>query len=183
MKYLIWLYLFLRMLFSGYTAPNTAAASATISASAHNTYIRDNISYLFGGRPKGQVHYVGAADKTTTSTSWSDVDSVNLTVSVTVSAGENILIFASGRFAADNTASSAAEVDIAVDGTRIGHSTHGMARISQNTTQFFSIMGYKANLSAGGHTITLQFRNVTGGATTTVHQNGFPVNLVVLAVG
>lgn len=172
------LFPFWRLLFMAWTTPPTKAANDDWTASIWNTYVRDNLTYLFSGRPIGQVHYVGAADKTSSSTSWADVDSTNIKVTLTINSGR-ARVFASFRGSADNTASSAAEFDLAYDGTRLGDSTHGLARTSQNTTHFFAIEAIATGLSVGSHTFTLQFRNVTGGAVTTVSNNGFPVNLVV----
>jgi len=172
------LFPFWRLLFMAWTTPNSPSSGDDWTATMYRTYIRDNLNYLFSGRPIGQVHYVGAGDKTSSVATWADVDSTNIKVTLTISSGR-ARVFASFRGAADNTASSAAEFDLAVDGTRLGDSTHGLARTSQNTTHFFSIEALATGLSVGSHTFTIRFRNVTGGAVTTVSNNGFPVNLVV----
>lgn len=170
----------LRWIWSAWTTPNTASSSTVISASSYNTYVRDNLNYLFSQRPIGKVHYVGAGDITNGTATWAAADTTNLRLTTTINSGR-VLLFVSCELQADNTASSAAEIDIQRDGTtRLGHATHGMARVSQNTQRWVSAMTYDSGLSVGSHYWDLMLRNVTGGAVATIKNNGFPVNMFVI---
>lgn len=170
----------LRYLWSAWTTPNTAASSGVISASAYNTYVRDNLNYLFSQRPIGKVHYVGAGDYTNGTNSWAAVDTTNLRLTTTINSGR-VLLFISGELQADNTASSAAEIDIMRDGTtRLGHATHGLARVAQNTQRWVSAMTFDSSLSVGSHYWDIVIRNVTNGAVATLKGNGFPINMFVI---
>lgn len=166
-----------------WTTPATWTAGQVIGATDLNAQVRDNLSYLFSGRPLGTKVYVGAANYTTTSATFSDVDAANLILSLSSVSSGRIIALAALYGGSDNTASSAIEVDLILDSTtRAGHATHGLMRGVQNVSWGMFIIGYFSGVSVGSHTIKLQFRNVTAGATATIFANNFPIEMWALEV-
>ena len=63
-----------------YTAVATRSGANTVSSSDWNTYVRDNMAYLFQGRPRTQIIREGSSNYTTSSTSFVAVDTTNLRI-------------------------------------------------------------------------------------------------------
>ncbi len=142
----------------------------------YDTHFKANMEYLLSGRPTGSVYRTGAADYATTSNAWANVDPANLALTLNIVSGRAFLI-ATFRLEADTTSGSEAEADLAVDGVRAG-GTHGLARLPQNRQEWVAVAALFAGLSSGSRAFTLQYRNVTNGATATIKNNGFPITLL-----
>lgn len=141
-----------------YTSPKTWAVGELLTAANFNLHIRDNMSWLFG-RPYGLVRYKAGSDYTRTSGVFADVDSTNVTVSVTTAAARLLCV---AMFCGYDGAGAGAYYDIAVDGTRIGNSTYGLGR-AINSNVMMSILGVSPVLSAGSHTVRLQYAHSAAG--------------------
>jgi len=137
-----------------WTAPNTIAAGDVLSATAHNTYLRDNLNYLHTGRPAGVIaRNNGGVYSIATATGWAAIDSTNLANTLTLTTGR-VLIACVGSFYAD-ASSRLLSLDVDLDGTRIG-GTDGIVKktLDTNATAIsFTIM--KVGLSTGSHTFKL----------------------------
>jgi hypothetical protein len=161
-----------------WTSPPTVSPGGLISASLFGNVIRDNLNYLHSGQPVQKLVYAHTADYSTNLNTWSDVDATNLAFAMTLTTGRAI-IDAHFTLGADNTSGSAALVDVIVDSTtRAGHTTYGLARVTQNSLDHVHITAVFTGLTAGSHTFKLQFRNLTAGAVTTLRAFGYPVVIV-----
>jgi hypothetical protein len=99
-----------------WTTPPTFTPGQIVSASDFNKYIRDNPLYFFG-RPFSYLRWDNNASVTTTSTSFTPIDSANFKITITPRA-TLLLVGFRGLFNLSNTAY--VKVDIEVDGVRIG---------------------------------------------------------------
>src|SRR5258707_3675416 len=86
-----------------------------IAAADMNTYIRDNMNYLYA-RPKTVIKRDNNADFTTTSATFVDIDGTNLAITMTISGSAVLLNFQAvavyvGSF-------QVAPFDFTIDGTR-----------------------------------------------------------------
>jgi hypothetical protein len=158
-----------------WTTPNTAAAGGVVSASDHNTYIRDNLSFLLNGKAASEIQREGSADYTVVGTTWTEVDSTNLRITLSVTSGR-VLLISNFRLAADNTASSAANVRFYNVTSAVAEGgTNGLAYMPQNREGQVNMTAIITGLAAGSYTFTLQFRNAQAGATTTINNNPHPI--------
>lgn len=66
-----------------YATITAKAAGDVLTASYINTYYKGNIEWLLNGKQVQQLRYAKTSNYTTSSTSWADVDSTNLKLSVT----------------------------------------------------------------------------------------------------
>jgi hypothetical protein len=66
-----------------WTTPATWVTNYVMTASDLNTYLRDNPNYLLTQRPTAEILKSGSANYSTTSTTYVDVDSTNIKVSIT----------------------------------------------------------------------------------------------------
>lgn len=131
-----------------------------ILTAEHMDDIRENINYLLSPNNAGEVRN-NAADYTTTSQTFVDVDAVNLARTITTHGGPVlILVSVSGYMNAVNYSGA---LDVEVDGTRIGSAhSFGLTRFhgvgGAAYAQNLSFACLKTGLSAGEHTFKLQFR-------------------------
>lgn len=138
-----------------WTTPPTWATNDIPSATDLNNLLRDNANYLLSGRPNNQVLRDNGANYTTTSTSFSNVDGTNVSITLTVISGKVLIWFNGG---ASNGAGSTF-FDVTVDGTRVGSGFTGGLCIQSQT--FSSPVGFfveVTGLSAGSHIFNLQWR-------------------------
>jgi hypothetical protein len=138
-----------------WTSPNTAVAGNVISAADHNTYLRDNLLYLFNGRPASQIMRDNAGIYTTTSATPVAIDSTNLSITVTVRSGRALIWFSGVAFYSGGTY-SVWKFDIDIDGALLGASFADGLAISPNSSGagsgLVSWNGIKTGLSDGSHT-------------------------------
>lgn len=185
MKLISWLLLLWRLLFSGWTAPNTAVTGAPISASEYNTYVRDNLTFVHSGKARSQIIREGVANYTTSSTSFAAVDTTNLRITLTVSTGR-VRIRATGMLQHSDTASGAGSllggtmcIDIQKDAATRAGGTNGLWKILQtnNGTALhpFAVEAEFTGLSVGSHTFDLMWK--TSGATATMMNNAYVITM------
>ena len=128
-----------------------------------------------------------AGDLTTSSTSWADADSTNLSVTLTTGAHRCLLMF-TGAAKCDAHNNNLA-FDLTVDGTRVGQA-YGLALISPNAatvgqTTPVSLMFLTTALSAASHTFRLQWKTDSASLTGTLFASTTvtPAILTVLELG
>lgn len=138
-----------------WTDPKTWTA-AVLSSSDLNTHLRDNLNAL--KEPPTDDHTVNeATDYSTTSTSFTNVDGTDLSLTITTTGGD-VLVHFHGVMA---NASGGILLDFTVDGVR--HSTDdGILRHGTNVACATTFTRLVTGLSAGSHTFVLQYK-VTGG--------------------
>ncbi len=149
-----------------WTTPDTRSAGDVLSAANYNTYLRDNLNYLFSGRPKFSILRDNGANYTTTSLTFVDVDGTNLKGTLTVSGSAVLLGF--------NCALVGLNIrgffDFAVDGTRLGAAgLNGLIRQTEGNgggDGGVSLMALVTGLSIGSHTFTIQWRAHAAGTLT-----------------
>jgi hypothetical protein len=140
-----------------YTDPKTWSESEALTHTDFNTYIRDNQTAL-KSPPSDSYVCNEAADYTTTSTSFVDVDATNLSLQITTTGGD---VMAHFYLSASNTnIGNFTFFDIDLDGTRIA-GDDGMicARAgSVNGRNAISATHLVTSLAAGTHTFKLQWK-------------------------
>ena len=144
-----------------WTTPKTWADDELVTANVMNTHIRDNLNAL-KTPPSDHYELNEASDYTTTSTSWVDVDSTNLALTITTSGGDVVVQF-HGNFFIGSAAYMLLDID--VDGSRIG-GDDGIFRYTNGSYyQTVSCTRLITGLSAGEHTFTLQWKVSSGTGT------------------
>ena len=122
---------------------------------------------------------VTSGDLTTNSTSF--VDATGLTTTITTGAHRCLILFTCSVLAQANTDVG---LDLAVDGTRLGNTTHGLVLAGNNASNSVyypaSIFYVTDVLSAGSHTFKVQFRVTSGTATINASSGLNPAILTVI---
>jgi hypothetical protein len=159
-----------------WTTPNTAVAGGVISASAYNTYVRDNFNYLLQ-RPAAQIIREGTGDLLTTSGNWDVADATNLTLALTLNSGR-ALVMATFWANVDGASGNIGAFDILRDSTTRAGGTYGLVRhptfVNQNPV---TLIAFFTGLTTGAHTFQIVFKSFTAGITTTIYHNGLPITL------
>jgi hypothetical protein len=145
-----------------WTTPDTRSAGDVLSAANYNIYLRDNLNYLFSGRPKFSVLRDNGGDYTTTSTTFVDVDGTNLKGTLTIS-GSAVLLGFTCQFKYQTTT---AYLDFTVDGVRVGaagadgliYSVSGAAYMKP----FGCFIALATGLSVGSHTFKVVWKSYGG---------------------
>ncbi len=177
-----WVYLIMR---SGWTSPNTAVSGAPISASDYNTYVRDNLTYLFSQRPEDLVVNEGSAHITTSSTSFVAVSTTLARMTKTVNSGRYEVTFTCTCVHSDAATGSGAEIggimafDVLLDGATRAGGTNGLIKLRQSSVgsihHTITITARFIGLSVGSHTFDLAWK--TSGATATLLNNAYPISM------
>jgi hypothetical protein len=149
-----------------YTTPKTWVTGELVTATEMNTYMRDNQTAL-KSPPSDQYIIDESADYTTTSTSFVDIDATNFALTITTTGGDIEVSFLGTLI---SSAVSRAYFTLAVDGTAISEGgTDGIAGSAYSTIS--SRVNYGAiasfhwtikGLSAGSHTVKMQWKTTTG---------------------
>lgn len=155
-----------------WTTPVTWTTNQLVTAADLNAQVRDNLNYLFNGRPKFSILRDNNANYTTTSLTFVDVDGTNLKGTLALSGGAVLLGF--------NCAMVGLNIrgyfDFAVDGTRVGTAgTNGLMRQTEGNgggDGGVSLVALVTGLSAGSHTFTIQWRAHISGTLTMYAGNG-----------
>lgn len=154
-----------------WTTPKTWVTGETLVAADMNQYIRDNMDWL-KAPPKATVQMSGTSNFTTTSTSFVDVSTTDFQLSITTAGGAVFGWF--GVTMSMSSATNYAYFDVVIDGVSVSGAANGLVggiRIATSTTVCVVIPFYKAGLSAGAHTIKLQYRTDNAANTLTVYAN------------
>jgi len=150
-----------------YTAPKTFAANAVLTASELNTYVRDNTIALKA--PPTDLYNVNeGADYTTASTSFADVDGTDLSLTITTTGGDVMIVF-DGTVSHDTTGARV-YFDVYYDSSTYLGGDDGMFFEVPNsgggvTEKHVSFMRILQGLSAGSHTFNLRWKVSAGNVT------------------
>lgn len=140
-----------------WTSPKTWTAEP-LTSSDLNTHLRDNLNAL-KDPPSNKYTFNDSADWTTTSTSFVDIDTTDLSLAITTYGGDVLVHF----FGTTTTSAGQIFFDFTVDGTRNG-GDDGLVRVpSTLTPTSFTVL--VEGLSAASHTFKMQWKVSSGTAT------------------
>jgi hypothetical protein len=139
-----------------WTTPSTWTTSQVVGASDLNTQVRDNMAFLLAGKAVGG-HNGQRTAWTTNQTSYVDIDSTNLAATLNISSGR-IGLFVEGYFQASNIPGEWCQLTVLLDGADQGDATYGYIRLAANGSRHLSWMLIFSGLSAGSHTVALQWK-------------------------
>lgn len=143
-----------------WTQPKTWSNEPLVAGDL-NTHLRDNLEAL-KDPPQGGTDIDSATDYSTTSGTFNDVDSTDFSSTLTTNGGDVLVTFVAPIV---GNSTLGAFFDISVDGVLIG-GDDGITRKAVSTTvDTVCLVYWVKGLSAGSHTIKLQWR-VTGGTAT-----------------
>lgn len=143
---------------------------ALVTVDQMNQQVRDNLSHLFAPPFAATTIRAAAANYTTTSTAWVNIDSVNLSLSITP-AGQRVEIYFLAPLYNTNSTSGHTFLDCAINGVRFG-GNDGLVGLSQGTATVapgvpVSYHIWKTDATPNTPiTATPQWRVVGGGAST-----------------
>lgn len=137
------------------TVPTFTDTTAT--AANFNAYIRDN-QLALKDPPSQNYESNEGSNYSTSSTTYSNVDLSDFTLSITTTGGD---VMISGVF----TTSGRGYIDVSVDGTRIANDTNG-GLVQTNGVDVGNFTRVITGLSAGSHTFILMFKSFSGAAYT-----------------
>jgi hypothetical protein len=144
-----------------WTTPATWTPGQLVAASDLNTHLRDNLLYLFNGRPKSVIKRDNNANYSTSSTTFVDVDATNLAISLAIASGNALVGFMA-------VTSNNVQLDIDVDGTRYANGAADGLVTGQDAS---STRGGQSGcvlvtgLSVASHTFKLKYKVTTGTGT------------------
>ncbi len=142
-----------------WTTAKTWAVNELLTAVALNTHLRDNLNALKD--PPTALALVGST-YASTSTSFVNIDSTGLAVTITTSGGD-VLIGFSGAWVM-GAAGNIGYLTVAMDGVNIGGAS-GIALVSSSSAVPLGVAFLKTSVPPGAHTFRLQWR-VTGSTVT-----------------
>jgi hypothetical protein len=144
----------------GWTTPATWNPGQVVSATDLNTHLRDNLNYLLSGRARQVIKRDNNANYATTSTSFVDIDSTNLAITLNLSGTAVLLVFT----AVGNTlAGGTPIIDFDIDSTRFASGgTEGLGIVPHRTVG--TIVALVTGLSAGNHTFKVKWKTASNTA-------------------
>lgn len=153
-----------------YTAPRTWI-DETSDAADFNVDIRDN-QLALKAPPTARHEVNEGLDYSLSSTSWSDVDGVDLSLSITTTGGDVMI----GFIGTANVTGATVYLDVSIDGTRIVNlASGGLASINTSSPTLINFYKLASGLSAGSHTFNLQYR-MAGAGTLTIYAGAGTAN-------
>jgi len=162
-------------------AMSTTSGSGLIPAFVDASRVNaDNLGYIFQkGLTNAEAKFNNGADYTTASTSFTDMDTTNLAVTI-VPVGTKALVTV--QIPSITTTGATVNVDVAVNGVRWG-GTNGLARYDQTSTAHIpiSISVIVTGLSAGVST-TFKIQWKTNAGTATAQCNGDFISLSAMSL-
>jgi hypothetical protein len=144
-----------------WTPPRTWVAGEIPTADTFNAHIRDNLLTLkTPTRAETRINF--GSNYTTTSLSWVEIDPVVLSQTIVTNGGQLLVVVRPGL--SISASPGFVYLDIAIDGTRIGNTTFGMAQASlaDNGVAVNGGIYWSPVLAAGTHTIRPQWKVSTG---------------------
>lgn len=154
-----------------FTTPKTWAVDELLTANDMNTHIRDNLAALKD--PPSAIYDGGTLTHTTTSSTFADVDAVNLKLSVTIT-GDTVLIGFVGECSSASSA-SVLGLDITVNGVSVtgGEGVIRSHYLQTGETENVSFVWRETGLVAGKKEFRLQFRRAGLSGTVTLYSTQF----------
>jgi hypothetical protein len=152
------------------------AFRAALASSVVNSPLGELDQAIGNIRGLGFKTYTTVAAYTTSSSSWTSIDPTNMSHAINTQGG-NVLVLFSGSFL-HSVIPSNMRLDVDVDGSRIGSTADGIARISwpvANLEIYAGILNVVTGLSAGNHIFTMQWRTNTATLTLTASDAQFSV--------
>ena len=144
---------------ANWTTPITWNVDQLVTNTDLNQQLRDNLEYLLSPNHERIIRDNGGDYSLTNVTSFQDIDSTNLSITLVTHGGPVWVHFqAVGK---SNGTSHEGYVDIAVDGTRVGNAyTQGLGRIHSDGTAWVtvSISILLTGLTAGTYILRPQWR-------------------------
>ena len=160
-----------------WTTPRTWVAGEVVTASQLNAHVRDNLNFLLNGRILSYIVRAGSSDYTTTSTSFTPVDTTNLRITATPNSGRVVLVATGHWKHSSSTGKLYGDfiLDAAGAATRVG-GTDGLAlqvMSSVGAAWPFMLIGLFTGLSVASHTFDLAWK--TDSNTATMENNPSPI--------
>lgn len=158
-----------------YSSLPTVSPGGVIQSSTWGNIAKANEDYLFSGRPGQFIKRDNNATYTTTSTTFVNIDGTNLTITQTISSGKALIGF-TGSF--DSSGTPKVQLDITVDGTRIGSGgndgllTCSTTGLSGGNGQCATLCQLVTGLSVGSHTFVIQWKASVAGTVYLLSGNG-----------
>jgi hypothetical protein len=157
---------------SDWTAPKTWVENEILTYEDMNTYVRDNMLYLFE-RPADEYTLDGGTNYTTVSLTPVDVDAINLNLQIIVSGGPaHVAVHFHGVFSM--SVANHVYLDLAVNGVReagnkgiVGWKPFNVGQ--RNPINFTRLLGGAGGLAVGTYNIKLQWW--VGAGTATLYNN------------
>ena len=168
-----------------WNAPPPVSAGDVASATNYNVYVKDNLLYLFNGRPTASILRVGGADYATTATSFVDVDAANLTLTVLVNTGRvRVLAFGRAWLGYSSAGTAFGAVDLLLDGATRGNAanTNGLVYLNSISQEYqWMVCAEFTGLTVGTHQIKPIYSLIPGGTalgqSINIRNNGIPIGL------
>lgn len=146
-----------------WTTPRTWSSNEIVTAALLNTHVRDNEGFLIS-RVNSAVFRDNGGNYTTTSGTFADIDSTNLTITLTATTTKFLLRLICTTF---NSAGSYNRFDFTVDSTRVGAAfSRGIVKAySASTTEAVPVcVEVTVTVAAGSHTFRPQWSTEAGTA-------------------
>ncbi len=162
-----------------WTNPKTWMAGEVVGANDLNEQLRDNMSYLHS-RPHQRIVRTATADYTTTSTTFVDIDSTNLSITLTVSSGTVMVGFSAVTLVNTWTSFVMPAFNFTIDGVPFTTAPRGVICYDQSplAASFDRPVSYTVlvtDLTVGTHTFRPQWRNIATSGTITLYAVSSPV--------
>jgi hypothetical protein len=155
---------------AGWNTPIDWNTISVVGPSDLNTHIRDNENFLLSGKAL-QSAVVANPTFATTSTTYTDVGAP-FSVTFTSTTGRALILTPVFYLYSDNTAGTA-QWTVLLDGVDIGDATVGFGQSAQNSSKWVSLALPLTGLSAGSHTVKLQYKVSVGTHTCQIGTGGF----------
>ena len=148
---------------ANWTAPITWNVNQLVTADNLNQQLRDNLEFL-KSPPTASVVLDQSSDYNTTATSFVNIDSSVLSLSLTTAGGALLIGF---HGVISPTGTHSVYLDITVDGVRVGGDDGllSVTRATTGTTPSVSFVRLVTGITAGAHTVRLQWKVSAGTST------------------
>lgn len=159
-----------------WTSPRTWVTNELVTAPLMNAHIRDNMDYLYT-RPRVVNNTNSAADVSTTSTTFADVDGTGseFTINITTSGGRLLVGFAGTMSAGSGSTSYRGYLDVEIDGVRLG-GDDGLLNFYYPFAGVVSFVAMTNVLSVASHTVKLQWKSSNAANTLTCYMGAGTLN-------
>lgn len=147
-----------------YTTPRNWATGELVTATMMNVHVRDNFNAI-KAPPTDTYEINEAADYTTTSATFVDIDGTDLSLAITTTGGDILVTFVGSFF---NSSTGNTYLDVTLDAVREAGDDGicGMRSPSANVIPFvMSFSWWILAPSAAAHTINLQWKTNAGTST------------------
>jgi hypothetical protein len=148
-----------------WTTPKDWTTNELVTAAMMTTHVRDNLNYLFSGYPIAFATY-SAANKTTISTTFVDIDATNLKLTLDVKSGRAILIAVGTWQHSSGAGAMFADWYSTTLAQRAGDTNTGLTGGVNSTSGVpCVVIGRFTGLTAGSHDFKLQWKVANGTGT------------------